>query len=290
MIGWTAAAMPDRQEYLGGSLIQHGRHSDRIYLMHLAPADVPWILEPLADLAMRSGYGKIFAKVPADLSGPFLAAGYEQEAAIPGFFRTQDGLFLARYFDAARRSPTDQEEISAILAACRQQPLKPHPAGTGYHLRRCRRDEVEVMAALFREIFHSYPFPIDDPAYLKKTLASHVTYFGAWRGKELAALASAEQAPESGHVEMTDFATRPSHRRQGLAAALLAVMDEAMRQVGFRVAYTIARAASPGMNFTFSGAGYCFGGTLINNTQIGGRIESMNVWYKDLRRAKSTCC
>jgi beta-lysine N6-acetyltransferase len=36
------------------------------------------------------------------------------------------------------------------------------------------------------------------------------------------------------------------------------------------------------MNVTFSRAGYTFTGTLINNTNIGGSIESMNVWYKRL--------
>jgi hypothetical protein len=45
--------------------------------------------------------------------------------------------------------------------------------------------------------------------------------------------------------------------------------------------YTIARAISVGMNITFARCGYDFGGTLVNNTQIAGRIESMNVWYKN---------
>jgi hypothetical protein len=28
--------------------------------------------------------------------------------------------------------------------------------------------------------------------------------------------------------------------------------------------------------------GYLFAGTLTNNTNISGKIESMNVWYKSL--------
>jgi hypothetical protein len=36
------------------------------------------------------------------------------------------------------------------------------------------------------------------------------------------------------------------------------------------------------MNFVFAGAGYAFGGTLVNNTGISGRLESMNVWYRPL--------
>jgi hypothetical protein len=44
--------------------------------------------------------------------------------------------------------------------------------------------------------------------------------------------------------------------------------------------YTIARAASHGMNTTFARQGYRFAGTLVNNTHIAGGIESMNVWYR----------
>ena len=59
-------------------------------------------------------------------------------------------------------------------------------------------------------------------------------------------------------------------------------MDHAARERGHRVAYTIARALSFGMNITFARRGYLFAGTLVNNTNISGRIESMNVWYKRL--------
>jgi len=38
------------------------------------------------------------------------------------------------------------------------------------------------------------------------------------------------------------------------------------------------------MNRVFEKCGYSHAGVLINNTQIGGRIRSMNVWYKRLLR------
>jgi beta-lysine N6-acetyltransferase len=36
------------------------------------------------------------------------------------------------------------------------------------------------------------------------------------------------------------------------------------------------------MNKTFLKFDYCYSGTLINNTNIAGSIESMNVYYKHL--------
>ena len=55
-----------------------------------------------------------------------------------------------------------------------------------------------------------------------------------------------------------------------------------MQRRGILTAYTIARSLSYGMNITFARQGYRFGGTLTNNTEISGAIESMNVWYRSL--------
>jgi GNAT superfamily N-acetyltransferase len=81
---------------------------------------------------------------------------------------------------------------------------------------------------------------------------------------------------------MTDFATDPEHRRASLAAHLLAAMEADARQDGVKTAFTIARAVSYGINIMFARAGYAFGGTLVNNTNISGRVQSMNIWYKPL--------
>ena len=54
----------DRIETYGDSLIQHGNHSERAYLMKLSRKDLPELIEYLDDLALENGYTKIFAKVP----------------------------------------------------------------------------------------------------------------------------------------------------------------------------------------------------------------------------------
>jgi hypothetical protein len=59
-------------------------------------------------------------------------------------------------------------------------------------------------------------------------------------------------------------------------------MEKHMIDNNIITSYTIARAKSPGMNITFARNGYEYSGTLINNTQISGKIESMNVWLKTL--------
>jgi hypothetical protein len=59
-------------------------------------------------------------------------------------------------------------------------------------------------------------------------------------------------------------------------------MDKKTRKLGIKTAYTIARAASHGMNSVFKNGGYTYSGLLKNNSQICGSIQSMTVWYKHL--------
>jgi hypothetical protein len=59
-------------------------------------------------------------------------------------------------------------------------------------------------------------------------------------------------------------------------------MEEAMQRQGIKTLFTIARLASIPMNKTFLRFGYQYSGTFINNTQIAGRIESMNLLYKHI--------
>lgn len=136
------------------------------------------------------------------------------------------------------------------------------------------------MAELFKIVFESYPFPIHDPSYLCQTMDENIVYFGIWDGDKLIGVSSAETDPETRSVEMTDFAVNPEYRGKSLAIILLREMEKAMREEQFRSFYTIARLASGGMNMTFKTLGYKYSGTLINNTDICGQQESMNIWYK----------
>jgi putative beta-lysine N-acetyltransferase len=279
--------MNDRIEHIGRSLVQHGKGSDRVYLMKLGGEDPVAIIPQLEALASRHGYSKIFAKVPASGAAAFAQAGYGIEARVPGLYQgCKPGLFVSRFLDPRRgqEADTDAELYEQVLQAAQAKAgAGAAPSGgPGLQWRICTPDDSPAMAEVYRQVFESYPFPIQDPAYLRETMASHVVYFGVWRGDDLVALSSADRDEEAACVEMTDFATLPSQRGAGLAAWLLSLMEPAMQERGILTACTIARAASHGMNITFARLGYTYAGRLVNNTHIAGRLESMNVWYKRL--------
>jgi putative beta-lysine N-acetyltransferase len=131
-------------------------------------------------------------------------------------------------------------------------------------------------------VFKTYPFPVFYPHDLIESINRHVTYFYIRTDNRIVALAASETDPGNRAAEMTDFATLPGHRKQGMASCLLQAMVAEMIQQGLKTACSISRSLSPAMNMTFAKNGYRCGGTLGNNTNIAGRIESMNIWYKHL--------
>ena len=277
---------PDTIELFNGHTIQHGKFNDRIYLMKFSSEDSDNISEKLIELATKKQYSKIFAKMPDCYSDDFLAAGFELEATIPGFYNgRQDACLLGYYLDKTRRQPATAKANEEVIELCHRKQKQDNPTAKlpdSMLLRRCRLNDAFEMAKLYKEVFASYPFPIDDPEYIKQTMKSHVDYFGIWQDGRLIALSSAEKDIELKNAEMTDFATLPEARGASLAMILLANMEQEMRLQGIITAYTIARAASFGMNLTFAKQGYAFTGRLLQNTQIGGQFEDMNVWHKKI--------
>ena len=277
--------MGDPITQVGRSTLQHGPENDRIYVMKLAEGDAAPVLSAIRDILDAHHYSKVFMKVRASLADAFLRDGFEQEAEIPRFFGGEETcLFLSKFLTDDRRLNKDRWETAQVLSAAQAKKGVGEPVSLpdGYVCREAGTQDSEEMAALYREVFASYPFPIHDPGYIVETMETHVAYWGVWQGDVLAALASSEIDREDAYAEMTDFATHPEYRGQGLALYLLQEMERAMADRGIRTVFTIARAVSYGMNITFSKQGYTYGGTLVQNTHISGSIENMNVWYKHL--------
>lgn len=274
----------DVVEHIRGALVQHGPLNDRIYVMRAGRArDAADLVPALDALARQKRYGKILAKIPAPAWPAFKGAGYEKEAAISGFFRDgADALFVAKYIRNERRRESSLEAAVNPFGESGRQPAAADLSAA--EVAPCTPADAETMGAIYRRVFHAYPFPIDNPGYLKERMAADVSYFGIHFQGRLAALAAAEMDPRHGAVELTDFATLPRWRRCGLAGRLRVHMEAAVSDRGLRTAFAIARAASPGMNRVFAAGGYRYGGRLRNNTRIGKTLESMNVWFKSVNR------
>jgi beta-lysine N6-acetyltransferase len=276
--------MFDKIEIIGKSTIQHGKSNNRIYLLKLNPDDVPDILPELDRLANQHGYTKIFTKIQADALPGFLLNGYKTEAFVPGFYNGKtDCIMASKFLDNERKRMPEAElklfmELFALKGKNNNNIL-----ASKLNIRALTEKDAVAITKVFKRVFETYPFPVHDPDYILKTMKlNHARYFGIWDNDKLIGVSTAETDFEKENAEMTDFAVLPAYRGKSLALHLLNFMEKKMKTAGIKTAYTIARLAEPGMNLTFMKAGYRFSGTLINNTNIGGRIESMNIFYKQL--------
>jgi beta-lysine N6-acetyltransferase len=269
----------------GDSVIQHGHFNNRVYVMKLAPADIPDIIRYADALAHKEGYTKIFVKIPESSVEIFANDGYITEATVPFFFHGREpAVFMAKYLDPKRKDLHDATLSATVLSEtfCHAGERTPLDLPDGFSLLHAHAGDAPAIAELFSTIFKTYPFPITDPDYVRETMQGSVRYYVIRKSHILSAVASCEIDAENVNAEVTDFATGPLFRGRGFASLLLHAMETDLKKEGIRLTYTICRAAFRPINTVFAGAGYQFGGTLPNNTNICGSVESMNVWYKKL--------
>jgi putative beta-lysine N-acetyltransferase len=276
----------DRIETIKGSLLQHGHHNNRIYLMRLNTGrDIQLLIESLDRLARDKGYAKILAKIPATTWDAFKQAGFTKEAFVPGFFRGEtDACFAAKFFTPLKQQAQPAKEHFIADRAGRADPLSAEQQETGasWYMEACEPSDVPEMCGIYRRIFKTYPFPIHEQDHLRHMMRAGARYFCIRAEEKIAALAAAEIDRQSQTAEMTDFGTLPGQRGQGFAGRLLRRLDRAAGGAGVRTAYTIARADAAGINKIFANSGYRYAGLLRRNSQISGRIRDMTVWYKHL--------
>lgn len=277
--------MPDKIEKIGQSIIQHGVENDRVYLMKLEKKDADNIVPVVEEIAQKNHYGKIFCKVPEWARDFFSGHQYRMEAHIPKFYQGKTHVYFMSKFLKPNRLRMNGDVKSKMrsflnLAKSKADGYSVLNLQPEFKIKKLKDSNAAELAKLYDQVYDSYPFPITKIDYIKKTMKSNVDYFGVFFDKKLIAASSSEKDMDAANTEMTDFATLTGYRGLGLATALLQTMEPEMKKLKIKTYFTIARALSPGMNITFARSGYRYSGTLINNTQIAGHIEPMNVWYK----------
>lgn len=265
------------------SNILEDKASKRIYVTKLCTQDLPHIIKYLDDISSKNGATKIIVKVPTKYSPFFNQYNYQLEAYIPAYFADQtDVLFMCKYTQKERQQ-AEKHYLGLLQNMCNTLPSTcTKSLNQALHLRELCNTDIPNMISVFKQVFETYPFPIFETDFLQQSMLDGTRYFGVFEANKLVAVSSAECDAENKNAEMTDFAVLPSHRGMCLASHLLIEMEHALRKDKYVTVYTIARLQCMPMNKTFYNAQYQYTGTLIQNTQISGSIQSMNVWYKRL--------
>ncbi len=148
--------------------------------MKLAPGDIHDIIRYADDLTHKEGYTKIFVKVPESSVEIFANAGYITEASVPFFFHGRDSaVFMAKYTDPRRKEVGDATVIAEVLSAAfgYAGERAAHELPDGFSLMHAHAGDAKEIAALYRSVFKTYPFPIFDPEYIHESMQEQIRYF-----------------------------------------------------------------------------------------------------------------
>lgn len=273
----------DKVEKFNNAIIHHGKFSDRLYILKFPQEGNSELVCSLTNMAIENGYSKIIGKTPEKLLPIFLSNGYDVESTIPKFYKgVEDCCFVSKFLDDKRAS-YDPQSLNKFKEVLDNYKFKVNPdLQHNYQIRELGKSDIPDMISVFEKVFATYPFPIHNSDYILQTMESNVVYFGVFIKGQLCGISSAEMDIENQNVEMTDFAVLDKARGLGLSKLLLILMEGEMKKKQIKTLYTIARLESIPMNKTFLSAGYSYAGTLINNTNISGGIESMNILYKHM--------
>jgi len=263
-------------------------YNKRLKVADYDATDYTAMIRRLAWLAESNDFDKIFVKAKKEDFQNFLSHGYMMEGVLRYYFQGKDAYVLSRFSSSARVSSSDLLEEARLVENLiyHSEPGDIHSLDPQIEIIRATEEHIPLLTAIYRSVFETYPSPLTNPDYIKSTMDRNLVYRMAVRGENALAAASADMDRKHSNAEMTDCATVPDVQGKALMQHLLTDLEQDLKDEGIMTAYTLARGMSVGMNRTFFKLGYEFSGRLINNCDIFGQFEDMNIWVKRLVEAK----
>ncbi|MGM0472084.1 MAG: putative beta-lysine N-acetyltransferase [Bacillota bacterium] len=263
--------------------VKYSDYNQRITVKdYAADSDLTQLGNKLKVEAERKGYSKLWIKVRPDHQQVFADLGFVSEAKIDDYYLDQDAIIMSYYTTVERSTESNlaKEEkiidsLSEVSADNRIMKLDDK-----CEFKLAQPSDIGAMVELYQEVFDSYPTPIFEAEYIQYCMDNNLIYGLIYEGDQLVAAASADTFPKFKNAEMTDFATAPQARGCGYATYLLKQLETELKHRDYHTLYTIARATSWGMNKVFKKEGYEYKGRLVQNCNISGSLEDMNLWNK----------
>ncbi|WP_044336528.1 putative beta-lysine N-acetyltransferase [Rossellomorea aquimaris] len=225
-------------------------------------------------------YEKVIVKARWNQSLFFFEKGFILEGGVNAYFNGDKALFMSKFLTNERRNSSYWSKEDEILQSVQQ--LDSQTVISSETIFVATEEHAGQLADLYQEVFKLYPVPLHNPDYVKESMKSGTIFVYIEEDGRIISAASAEVSLSCKNAELTDCATRSSHRKGGYMKHLIRKLEGELLERDIFCAYTIARALSFGMNAVFHQLGYRYGGRLANNCIIFDKMEDMNIWEKDL--------
>lgn len=208
-----------------------------------------------------------------------------QEGVIRGFFRGIDAFIYAMFLNPVREHSIDWKQNKKVMELIENdhKKTKHMRLPDGYFMRSATKQDALQMARVYDTVFKTYPTPMNDSKYIQTMMDDNVYFTIVEYDGQVVSSSAADYLPAFNSAEMTDCATLVEHRNKGLLNIQFAHLAEHMKDIGLQTLFCYARSISVGMNLINVRNGFSFGGRMIQNSNIDGRLECMNIWYKNLK-------
>lgn len=242
-------------------------------------------LEKIIDFAAVNQAGKIIGNSDISNLKIFTAAGFCIEGKIDGFFKGKDAYCVSYFIDETRKIAADSVEENMLINRCLKTHGKYIAGGSNtlpYSIRTATQRDIGEIAALFSTVFSTYPTPVYDEDYLCETMNGKILYKVAELEGKIIGIASADMDIENLNAEMTDCATYSEYRGKGVLSNIIKELELELKNRNFITLYSLSRAINIGINMVLCKHEYKYAGRLINNCNICGAFEDMNIWTKNI--------
>lgn len=241
-------------------------------------------IEDCKVLGRNKGCDKLIFYVRKEERNKLSSLKVYQEGVIEGFFQGEDAFIYAMFLHPVRNHSIAWKQDQIVMEIVRKdhKESKETDLPDGYVMRSATKQDAYQMAKLYDTVFKTYPTRMNDPEYIQEMMDDHVYFTIVEYDGQVVSASSADRLPTFNAAEMTDCATLADHRNQGLLYVQFAHLTNHMKQKGLQTLFCYARSISVGMNLINARNGFTYGGRMVQNSNIDGRLECMNIWFKNL--------
>ena len=237
-------------------------------------------LYQIIKIAIENNIEKIICNCEEKYTSIFIGLGFIIEGKIKYYFRGKDAICLSYFVDYERSINKYRSKENLIIKKCLESEKIYRKNENDFIVRRATNQDIDEIISLFSNVFSTYPSPVYDRDFLEKSMNSNVLYKVAVKDGKILGIASAEINIEHLNAEITDCATYPKYRGLGVLSSIIDELEKELKDRGILCLYSLSRAINPSINYVFKKHNYHFGGRLINNCNICGDFEDMNIWVK----------
>lgn len=261
------------------------QYNQRIKIIDYRATDFHAMILKIRMIAEANGFDKIICMASRKDWQQFLQHGYVLEAVLKYYLKGEDAFVVSKFRSQERLTSKCLMEEILLLEEIIGQDNTSHDVKLlpqEVSIRLAKEQDIPELLNLYQSIFESYPSPLMHESYLEMVFQKETLFAVATENGKILAAASAELNIPMRAAELTDCATYKEARGRSLMSHILQFLEKELLKREFISAYTMARARSFGMNNVFYRLNYEFLGRLINNCDIYGDYEDMNIWVKEL--------